>query len=63
MLSIVTDLPGDDAGGIEGSAETPEDAERMLEGEEQDASAAIDDGHRGAARVVATARAPAHRGR
>jgi nucleotide-binding universal stress UspA family protein len=43
VLSIVTDLPGDDAGGIEGSAQTPEDAERMLEGEERDATAAIDD--------------------
>lgn len=42
VLSIVTDLPGDDAGGIEGSAQTPEDAERMLEGEERDATAAID---------------------
>ena len=42
VLSVVTDLPGDDAGGIEGSAQTPEQAERMLEGEERDASAAID---------------------
>ena len=42
VLSIVTDLPGDDAGGIEGSAQTPEDAQRMLEREEHDASAAID---------------------
>ena len=42
VLSVVTDLPGDDAGGIEGSTETPEEAERMLEDEEHDASAAID---------------------
>jgi nucleotide-binding universal stress UspA family protein len=42
VLSVVTDLPGDDAGGIEGSAESPEEAERRLEGEERDASAAID---------------------
>ena len=42
VLSVVTDLPGDDAGGIEGSAQTPEEAERMLEGEERDATAAID---------------------
>ena len=42
VLSVVTDLPGDDAGGIEGSTETPEEAQRTLEGEERDASAAID---------------------
>lgn len=42
VLSVVTDLPGDDAGGIEGSTETPEEAARMLKDEEHEASAAID---------------------
>lgn len=42
VLSVVTEIPGDDAGGIEGSAESPEEAERRLQGEERDASAAID---------------------
>lgn len=43
VLSVVTDLPGEDAGGIEGSTETPEEADRMLETEERDAAAAIDE--------------------
>ena len=42
VLAVVTDIPGDDAGGIEGSTESPEEAERMLEGEERDAATAID---------------------
>ncbi|MGZ4690451.1 MAG: universal stress protein [Acidimicrobiia bacterium] len=42
VLSVVTDLPGDDAGGIEGSTESPAEAERILAGEEADAAAAID---------------------
>jgi nucleotide-binding universal stress UspA family protein len=42
VLSVVTDIPGDDAGGIEGSVDSPEEAERRLEGEEHDAAAAID---------------------
>jgi nucleotide-binding universal stress UspA family protein len=43
VLSIVTDIPGDDAGGIEGPTESPEEAERVLQGELKDAEAAIDD--------------------
>ena len=43
VLSVVTDLPGDDAGGIEGSAESPEQAERNFEAEQHDAAAAIDE--------------------
>lgn len=42
VLSVVTDIPGDDAGGIEGPTESPEEAERILEAEEDDAAAAID---------------------
>lgn len=42
VLAVVTDLPGDDAGGIEGSTESPEEAERILEGEQRDAAAAIE---------------------
>lgn len=42
VLAVVTDLPGDDAGGIEGPTESPEEAERILEGEQRDAAAAID---------------------
>ena len=30
VLAVVTELPGDDAGGIEGSTESPEEAEREL---------------------------------
>ena len=43
VLAIVTDIPGDDAGGIEGPTESPEEAERVLEGEQRDASAAIEE--------------------
>jgi nucleotide-binding universal stress UspA family protein len=42
VLAVVTDLPGDDAGGIEGPTESPEEAERIIEGEARDAAAAID---------------------
>ena len=42
VLAVVTEIPGDDAGGIEGPTESPEEAERMLEGEQRDAAAAID---------------------
>jgi nucleotide-binding universal stress UspA family protein len=42
VLSVVTDIPGDEAGGIEGPTESPEEAERIIEGEERDASDAID---------------------
>ncbi len=42
VLVVVTGLPGDDAGGIEGSTETPEEAEREVETERSDAAAAID---------------------
>ncbi len=42
VLAVVTDIPGDDAGGIEGSTESPEEAERVLKGEQRDAAAAID---------------------
>lgn len=43
VLAVVTDLPGDDAGGIEGSTESPEEAERILAGEQDAAAASIDD--------------------
>lgn len=43
VLCVVTDVPGDDAGGIEGPTESPEQAERMLEGEQRDAAKAIDE--------------------
>ncbi len=42
VLAIVTEIPGDDAGGIEGPTESPEEAERVLQGEQRDAAAAID---------------------
>jgi nucleotide-binding universal stress UspA family protein len=42
VLAVVTEIPGDDAGGIEGPTESPEEAERVLEGEQADAAAAID---------------------
>lgn len=42
VLAVLTDTPGDDAGGIEGSTETPEEVERDLEAEESAAAAAID---------------------
>ena len=43
VLAVVTELPGDDAGGFEGSTETPEEAVRVLEGEQRDAANAIED--------------------
>jgi nucleotide-binding universal stress UspA family protein len=43
VLAVLTDLPGDDAGGIEGPTESPEETERMLEGEQRDAATAIDE--------------------
>jgi nucleotide-binding universal stress UspA family protein len=42
VLAVVTEIPGDDAGGIEGPTESPEEAERVLEGEQRDAATAID---------------------
>jgi nucleotide-binding universal stress UspA family protein len=42
VLSVVTDLPGDDAGGIEGPTESPQQAQKLLEDEQKDAAAAID---------------------
>src|SRR4051812_47687865 len=42
VLAVVTEIPGDDAGGIEGPTESPEEAERVLEGEQRDAASAID---------------------
>jgi nucleotide-binding universal stress UspA family protein len=42
VLAVVTEVPGDDAGGIEGPTESPEEAERALQGEERDAATAID---------------------
>ena len=43
VLAVVTDLANEDAGGIEGSTETPAEAERMLETEQSDAAAWIED--------------------
>jgi nucleotide-binding universal stress UspA family protein len=43
VLAVVTDLPGEDAGGIEGSVDTPEEAERILETEQHEAEAWIED--------------------
>jgi len=43
VLAVVTNLPNEDAGGIEGSTETPEEAERMLASGQRDAAAWIDD--------------------
>jgi nucleotide-binding universal stress UspA family protein len=42
VLAVITSTPGDDAGGIEGSTETPEEAERDVRSEEAAARAAID---------------------
>jgi nucleotide-binding universal stress UspA family protein len=42
VLAVVTSTPGDDAGGIEGSTETPEEVEADLASEEAAARAAID---------------------
>jgi nucleotide-binding universal stress UspA family protein len=42
VLAVVTEIPGDDAGGIEGPTESPEEAERILQGEQREAAAAID---------------------
>jgi nucleotide-binding universal stress UspA family protein len=42
VLCVVTSIPEDDAGGIEGSTETPKEAEREAESELHDANAAID---------------------
>jgi nucleotide-binding universal stress UspA family protein len=42
VLAVITSTPGDDAGGIEGSTETPEEAERDIRSEEAAARAAID---------------------
>ncbi len=43
VLAVVTDLPGEDAGGIEGSTETPAEAEALLATEEHEANAWIND--------------------
>lgn len=42
VLAVLTGSPGDDAGGIEGSTATPQEAERDLVAEERAASVAID---------------------
>ena len=42
VLAVITSTPGDDAGGIEGSTETPEEVEADLAGEQAAARAAID---------------------
>jgi nucleotide-binding universal stress UspA family protein len=42
VLSVLSEIPGDDAGGIEGSVETPEEMEREWTEEQRDARAAID---------------------
>jgi nucleotide-binding universal stress UspA family protein len=42
VLAVITSTPGDDAGGIEGSTETAEEAERDIQSEEAAARAAID---------------------
>ena len=43
VLAVITTTPGDDAGGIEGSIETPEMVEADLAGEQAAAEAAIDE--------------------
>ncbi len=42
VLAVITSTPGDDAGGIEGSTETPEEVEADLATEESSARGAID---------------------
>jgi nucleotide-binding universal stress UspA family protein len=42
VLAVITSTPGDDAGGIEGSTETPEEAEADIASEQAAAGAAID---------------------
>ena len=42
VLAVITSTPGDDAGGIEGSTETPAQVEAEIASEEADARAAID---------------------
>lgn len=42
VLAVITSTPGDDAGGIEGSTETPEEAELDIRSEEAAARVAID---------------------
>lgn len=38
VLAVVTDLPGEDGGGIEGSTETPAEADALLATEEHEAN-------------------------
>ena len=42
VLAVLTHVPGDDAGGIEGSTETPAEAERYLETEQSAANTSIE---------------------
>jgi nucleotide-binding universal stress UspA family protein len=37
LLSVVTEVPGDDAGGFEGSVYSPEEQQRLWEAEQQEA--------------------------
>lgn len=41
VLFVLTEIPGDDAGGIEGPTQTPEEAEREWRREEADAADAV----------------------
>lgn len=41
VLAVVTDVPGDEAGGFEGPVETPEEQEQTWNEEQSDANAAI----------------------
>jgi nucleotide-binding universal stress UspA family protein len=43
VLAVLSEVPGDDAGGIEGSVETPEEMQREWTDEERDARTAIED--------------------
>jgi nucleotide-binding universal stress UspA family protein len=38
LLTVLTDMPGDDAGGFEGSVYSPEEAEQLWEAEQREAT-------------------------
>lgn len=42
LLTVLTEIPGDDAGGFEGSVYTPEEQDRMWRAEQAEANAELD---------------------
>jgi nucleotide-binding universal stress UspA family protein len=49
LLAVITEVPGDDAGGFEGSVYSPEEAEKLWEAEQR---AAMEELHRTAAALT-----------